>query len=594
MEEAYVAEAKKVAPKAVDVSECKKENARLTKELKDATTHTKELEDMRTALVNALEDGQLFETRLRDNLAMFNAVAASIPAGLLVEDANGDIFTVNARFCDIFGAGMAPDALIGASCAKQAQVCKTRLAEPEQFVRRIEELTAARKPDVEELRFADGRDIRRDYIPISALDGTFIGHLWLYRDITEERLAAEKIRAAAVQQTAAAELGRIALTSDDISAIVQRTVSAVAAALNANHVRLIEHDIHGTNFVMRAGYGWPEPPGTVISSDDISSAEGFAIASGASLLVEDFEADKRFTRDRQLRNAAIRSGMCALIRGPQGGTYGTIGVHSAAPKDFTAEDLRYLETMANIVGVAIERQSSRERVRDLDSLKNKFIQTVSHQFRTPLNAVRWNLEALLSDELGKLKPEQKEFIRLTYDANNAVILRIHDLLTALDIEEGRAPLSKETLSFESLWSTVMADWAKRLALKQIALSYVPPAEPLPAITADTEKIRLILEKLTDNALSYTPENGKVDVTLSGRNGHLVMEITDNGIGIPKAEQGRIFERFYRATNASVTKTDSSGLGLSIARFFARQHDGDITFVSREGKGSTFRLELPLR
>lgn len=241
-----------------------------------------------------------------------------------------------------------------------------------------------------------------------------------------------------------------------------------------------------------------------------------------------------------------------------------------------------------------ERKKAEERIKELSELRSKFLNIMAHQLRTPLSSVNWNLEMLISGDMGKLEDTQKKFLQVTYNESKKITNRIRDLLAAVDIEDRRALVKKEVVAIDGLITSIVGEARERATLKGLRFSYNGPSKELPEIIGDNEKLRIALSQLVENAITYTPDNGEVVVTLTEKKGMIRFEVRDTGVGVPVAEQHRIDERFYRASNASLMHPDGFGLGLYVTKYFIEQHNGLFGFESVEGKGSTFWVELPAK
>lgn len=259
-----------------------------------------------------------------------------------------------------------------------------------------------------------------------------------------------------------------------------------------------------------------------------------------------------------------------------------------------------LNEAGTIVGVSVverdmtERNRALKHIKDLSDVRSKFISILAHQLRTPLTSVNWNLEMMLNGDFGELDEAQHKFLQVTYQASVEIIHRIHNLLTAVDIEEHRAVFQKEEMSLQALCAEVVHESKKKSALKNISLTYTPPKTDPSVFYGDDRKMRMVVSVLIENAIQYTENGGQISVTLKESDDHIRFEVKDSGVGIPASEQHHIFTRFFRASNASVMKPDGFGLDLYIAQNIIEQHQGTIGFESVEEKGSLFWFEIPIK
>lgn len=243
-------------------------------------------------------------------------------------------------------------------------------------------------------------------------------------------------------------------------------------------------------------------------------------------------------------------------------------------------------------GLVILHDVTREKM--VERMKNEFVSLSAHQLRTPLSAIKWTVKMLLGGDLGKITKEQREFLEKTYSSNERMIGLINDLLDVTRIEEGRYLSDFSSVNIEKVVETVINLQEEEIKKRDLDFEFKKPEKKLPKIKADSEKIRLVIQNLIDNAIKYTKVGGKVTVLISGGKKKIKVSVKDTGVGIPLGQQGRLFTKFFRATNAGKLEAEGSGLGLFISKNIIEAHGGKIWFESQEGKGSSFCFTLPVK
>jgi PAS domain S-box-containing protein len=244
----------------------------------------------------------------------------------------------------------------------------------------------------------------------------------------------------------------------------------------------------------------------------------------------------------------------------------------------------------------LERLLERERaqnaeLRTLDKLKDEFIALVSHELRTPLTSIRGYLELVTELADGTLSDEQTRFLGIVDRNAERLHTLVGDLLFVAQIEAGRLELERGEVDLTALAEEAIETGGPLADAKDIELSLV--TEPVAVLQGDRGRLGQLLDNFVSNAIKFTPGGGSVEVRVLEQAGSAVIEVSDTGMGIPQAEQSRLFERFFRTSTATAQAIQGTGLGLTISKAIADAHGGGISFTSVEGEGTTFRIELPL-
>jgi signal transduction histidine kinase len=232
-----------------------------------------------------------------------------------------------------------------------------------------------------------------------------------------------------------------------------------------------------------------------------------------------------------------------------------------------------------------------ERLRELDRLKDEFIALVSHELRTPLTSIRGYTELLLDEEAGELSADQRQFLGVVERNAHRLLHLVGDLLFLAQVEAGKLVLDVGALDLASVASESVEAARPQAEVKNITLTLA--TSPLPMIGGDRARIGQLLDNLVSNAVKFTPEGGRVDVRVRTERREAVLEVRDSGMGIPAGEQHLLFQRFFRTSTATEQAIQGTGLGLAISKAIVDAHDGTITVASEEGKGTIFRVSLPL-
>ena len=235
---------------------------------------------------------------------------------------------------------------------------------------------------------------------------------------------------------------------------------------------------------------------------------------------------------------------------------------------------------------------SREKV--VERMKTEFVSLAAHQLRTPLSAIKWTLKMLLDGDLGDISKEQKSFIAKTYSSNERMISLINDLLDITRIEEGRYLFKPTLVEIESVVRLVFDSCKEEAERKKIKMEFKKPEKKLPQVIIDTEKIKLVIQNFLENAIKYTPVDGKITASLKGNKREIEFSVKDTGVGIPKDQQERVFIKFFRGANVVRMDTEGTGLGLFISKNIIEAHGGRVWFESEENKGSIFYFTLPVK
>ena len=235
----------------------------------------------------------------------------------------------------------------------------------------------------------------------------------------------------------------------------------------------------------------------------------------------------------------------------------------------------------------------------IDKVKDDFLVLAGHQLGTPLSAIGWSAESLLSEKFGALNPDQKKLADSIYKGFQRMADLVNSFLNISRLELGILSVEPQKVDSTQISHNILREFTREIKQKKLIFreNY---QKGLPLISFDPIFLRIILQNLFSNAVKYTPEGGRIDIKITMERhkegkafSALLIRVTDTGVGIPLEEQAQVFQKFYRGTNAKMQHAQGTGLGLYMVKLILNSVQGKIWFESIERKGTTFYVRLPL-
>jgi signal transduction histidine kinase len=282
---------------------------------------------------------------------------------------------------------------------------------------------------------------------------------------------------------------------------------------------------------------------------------------------------------------------------------GTLSVDSDRSHAFTEADERLLTVAAAQAAVAIEKArlyaNLEQRAKNLaeayaelkeaDRLKDEVVQNVSHELRTPLTFVKGYVQLLLEGNAGELTEEQKEYLGIVAEKTDVItglVSNIMFLQQADRVPGGKTPVSLAQLAWRALRGCAATAETAKLTLVENLPENIPP------VAGNEARLLQVFDNLLGNAIKFSPDGGQITVTVEDTGPVVQASVSDQGIGIPKDQQERIFERFYQIDGSARRRFSGAGLGLAIVKRIVETHGGQVWVESETGKGSTFYFTIP--
>lgn len=460
----------------------------------------------------------------------------------------------------------------------------------------IQKSTFCSLPDNSILITRDGmeRPIDDSAAPITDEQGNVTGAVLIFRDIAERKQAEQEIERRYSDGLKLTEINRAlvgALDFDQMTEVVCRAARELTRA-------------DGASFVLREGervrYAAEDAIASLWKGQDFpieSGISGWSMLHGEAVVIEDIFADERIPH-AAYKPTFVRS--LAMIPVGPGTPVASIGVYWAQKYSASLYEIELLQSLASAADLALagvrayeEARQARTQAEQANRLKDEFLATLSHELRNPLNSIIGNTEVLLRSPEARCVPLVQRAAEAIYRNVSSQSQLINDLLDLSRLHSGKLPLNSHPILLAPVISDAAEAVRAQAEARKITLELDLPDESL-VVDADSVRIQQVVWNLLSNAVKFTPNQGRVKLSLSQENGHAMLKVEDNGQGIEAAFLPHIFEMFRQADAGTTRQYGGLGIGLALVKQLTELHGGSVEAQSEgNGQGARFTVRLPI-
>jgi len=409
----------------------------------------------------------------------------------------------------------------------------------------------------------------------------------LFEDIRKRNR--KKLEKRLFELAAAYHITKDVSRSFDLQKCLKALIDRIADLMSVEIVSVMLMDKHQQELVLKLAKGLDSKIAEGARVKPGQGIAGWIAQTGEPLLIKDISKDSRFMK----RGGKYSTD--SLLSVPlkvQNKVIGVINVNNKTPKKvFAEEDLDMLRTIADLTAIIIESAQLQQEMKTRDRGRVEFISNISHELRTPLSSIKESVCLILDGLTGKTSEDQKRFLIMAKQNVDRLAHLLDEILDLAKAESKISIMERSLFDIAGLVGVVINSLKPLAKKKNIAFKEKLPDNKV-NMWGDSEKLAEVITNLLGNAIKYNNKGGGVNITLEEKDDTIKIEVSDTGIGIPKEELDKIFDRFYRVDRHAKAEVSGTGIGLSIARTIVEKHGGKILVTYRIGKGSRFTVTLP--